>query len=388
MHIGYVSTFPPMRCAIGVYTQKLARALTQLDGAPRVTVLAEQGAAAGEDHPGVSVLPLYRRDEDYVDAIERGAVEAGCELVHFQHAGDLLGVDERLPRLLARLKSRGIRTVVTLHTVYDETPGELFHGGGKHAAFYRELSRELSQFVVHHDEGCATKLQSQGIAREQLTVIPHGTSRMALPDARESRRVLGLPEEGFYFTFFGFIHLQKNVHRVVQAFARIAGDFPQAHLLVSGMPWGDRWYNHLYTGLMKARVAVGRLGAQIHLRDSYLPAEHVPHVYGASDAMLLPHNQSYGSASGVFHQAIGAGKPVLCAIGPKFVDAQRALADVPELCVPPTDIGAWAAAMRRVLEQPELLARGQRAVEAYATATEWPTVADAHARLYARLLAP
>ena len=65
------------------------------------------------------------------------------------------------------------------------------------------------------------------------------------------------------------------------------------------------------------------------IRDEYVAPDQVPFIYGASDVILLPHAQTYGSASGVFHQAIGASKPVLCAIGPKFVEAREALGDAP-----------------------------------------------------------
>jgi glycosyltransferase involved in cell wall biosynthesis len=387
MKIGYVSTYPPMRCAIGVYTRHLARALLQREPEDAVEIFTERGVdPRGDATKGITVHPIYDRAGDYVAGIERAAVEAHCDLVHFQHAGDLLGEDERLPNLLRRLGSQGIRSVVTLHTVYEERPNRLVGNGTQHADFYRAVAAEATHLVVHQDEGCAERLVQQGISRDKITVIPHGTTLLNPPGTVESRRALALPEDSFLFTFFGFIHLQKNVHRVVEAFARIATSHPRARLLICGMPWGDRWYNHLYVGLIKARVTASGKGEQILIRDRYLDPSLVDHIYGASDVIVLPHNQTYGSASGVFHQAIGAGKAVLCATGPKFVEAKQALAGAPELCVPPKDIAAWSMAMKRLLEDPELLERGKLSARTYAAETEWPTVAALHRELYGKLL--
>jgi glycosyltransferase involved in cell wall biosynthesis len=386
MKLGYVSTFPPMRCAIGVYTHHLATAFTTLRDDSSVVVFTELGTKPNEDVSGIEVRPVYERAGDYVNILERAIADSGCDLVHFQHAGDLLGEDERLPALLRRLGARGIRTVVTLHTVYEERPSRLFAHGSQHADFYRAVANTATHLVVHQEEGCATRLVSQRIDRAKIAVIPHGTTRLTPPDRAESRRALELPEDVFLFTFFGFIHLQKNVHRVVDAFARIAKSQPEARLLVSGMPWGDRWYNHLYIDLIKAKIAGSGLSARVLIRDHYIAPAMVQHIYGASDVILLPHNQTYGSASGVFHQAIGAGKPVLCSIGPKFVEAREALASTPELCVPPRNTRAWSDAMIRLIEDSDLLERGRLAVQAYATATEWPVVAARHSDLYRTLL--
>ncbi|MGC4065198.1 MAG: hypothetical protein QM784_11240 [Polyangiaceae bacterium] len=78
---------------------------------------------------------------------------------------------------------------------------------------------------------------------------------------------------------------------------------------------------------------------------------------------------------------------MLCATGPKFVEARQALAAAPELCVPPKDIAAWSAAMNRLIEDPELLERGKASARTYATETEWPSVASRHRELYEKLLA-
>jgi glycosyltransferase involved in cell wall biosynthesis len=98
--------------------------------------------------------------------------------------------------------------------------------------------------------------------------------------------------------------------------------------------------------------------------------------------ILLPHKQRYGSASGVFHQAIGGQRPVLVARGPKFVDAQKVLSGLPELTVPPASVRAWSKAMLRVIEDPALRERARAAVVDYARRTSWADVSREHYRVY------
>jgi glycosyltransferase involved in cell wall biosynthesis len=331
------------------------------------------------------VRRVYRRDEDYRDAVRNALAAAGSEVVHFQYAPDLFGEDERLPSLVARLAQEGRRPLVTLHTVYGARAWRALARRRTTASFHRALA-DHAQLVVHHSEGMETELLRQGVPQSRISVIPHGTTIAEAAPPELARERLGLPKDAFLFTFFGFIHRLKNVHTAVEGFLRAASDMPRARLLVVGMPWGDRWYNHLYVGTIRARVALSKARDRVEIRDQYVAPERVSDVYAASDVILLPHRQSYGSASGVFHQAVGFRRPVLAARGPKFVEAKALFRDLKELTVPPGSARAWARAMRRVYEDAGLREAARNAVADFATRTSWLNVAGEHRELYRRLL--
>src|SRR5258708_9433038 len=117
LRVVFRSTYPPMRCAIGIYTQQLAEALVS-GGAARPFVAAEDDGSGADPGSAVEVRRVYRRDEDYRERIFDAVMGAGCNLVHLQYAPDLFGEDERLPSLVARFAQAGVRPLVTLHTVY------------------------------------------------------------------------------------------------------------------------------------------------------------------------------------------------------------------------------------------------------------------------------
>ena len=374
-----------MRCAIGIYTQKLGEAL-YVSGATRPFVAAEDDGSGDVASP-LAVARVYRRDEDYRDAIFDAVTAAGCNVVHFQYAPDLFGEDERLPSLVERLSGASVRPLVTLHTVYGARLWRRFTRKPTTRSFHRALA-DNAQLVVHHSAGMESELLRQGISPRKISVIAHGTTVAAAAPQAAAREVLGIPQDAFLFTFFGFIHRLKNVHTAVEGFLRAAPEMPRARLLVVGMPWGDRWYNHLYVGAIRARVAMSPDRDRVEIRDEYVAPERVADVYAASDVVLLPHRQSYGSASGVFHQAVGFRRPVLTARGPKFVEARALFRDLDELTVPAASSSAWARAMRRIYADEGLREAAQRAVEGFAQRTSWSAVANEHAALYRRLLEP
>ena len=376
-----------MRCAIGIYTQQLGEAL-YAGGAARPFVAAEDdGSGAASAESPLEVRRVYRRDQDYGDRVFEAITGAGCSVVHFQYAPDLFGEDERLPSLVARLDQAGVRPLVTLHTVYGARVWRRLVRRPTTRSFHQKLA-EHAQLVVHHSAGMESELLRQGISPRKISVIPHGTSVAEAAPLASARAALGIPADAFVFTFFGFIHRLKNVHTAVEGFLQAAKDMPRARLLVVGMPWGDRWYNHLYLGAIRARVRLSPERDRVEIRDQYVAPERVSDVYAASDVILLPHRQSYGSASGVFHQAVGFRRPVLTAGGPKFVEAKALFRDLPELTVPAASAPAWARGMRRVYSDERLREAARSAVDDFAKRTSWPVVAREHDALYHRLAEP
>lgn len=385
MKIGLVTTYPPTRCGIGTYSENLAGALVEQPGVTAIHVIGDEGAGPSA-HPRIHVTPVWPKGGDFEEPAFAALTRAGVDVAHVQHAPDLMGMSDRLPRLVDRLAAAGIPTVVTVHTVYDR-PGLVERDAARAApAFHRGIAAR-GAIIVHH-ESIRPALAAHGVPGDRVAVIPHGTTVLPPADPREARRQLDLPADAVLFLHFGFIHAQKNLHTALAGFLLAARRVPEARLVVSGMPRAGHWYNVAYVRALQAGTAASGLRDRVVWRIGFTAPEDVPRYFAAADVVLLPHAyQPYGSASGVFHHALGAGRAVIASREPKFREL-REIRDLPPECgVNAMDPRAWARAVAAFARDPELRRRAARSLARHAEATSWPAVAARHVAVYERLRA-
>jgi glycosyltransferase involved in cell wall biosynthesis len=374
-----VSTYPPQQCGIAAYTAELARALAAA-GEP-VVVLSEHGAACGTSE-GVTSRPTWDRRRDWVAPVLATVQELGARTVHVQHTPDTLGWDSRMPRLLEALAGRGVATAITLHTVHSVGSG-LIEGRIGPAHYHRSLAARAAALVVHGRAAQADMLLRQGVPAEKVSIIPHGTQLTSPPPSAESRARLGLAPADPLLLYFGFVHVFKNLDTIIRAMKQLVPRVPGTRLLVVGSIQNRGWYNRLY--FRYCRRLVRRLGleGQVEVREGVAPSEQIADLYGAADLVLLPHSQRYGSASGVLHSALGAGKLTVCSQSPKFAEIGERVSS--ELRVATRDPAAWAERIERLLRDEQGREALTARIRAYAAETAWPRVAAQHLALYARL---
>jgi glycosyltransferase involved in cell wall biosynthesis len=366
--VALVSTFPPAACGIGNYSQELVRALPS---DVELTVLAEREGSATTP----AVRRVWHRKSDWVSEISAAAVDANASVVHIQHEQGILGQDDRLPRLVGLLRDRGIRSVVTLHSVYDTRGARAFH---------QRLA--CDRIIVHQQTGMASVLAAQGVPSERVEVIAHGTPALDLPDQAAARELLGLPKDKTIVLFFGFIHTGKKLHVALRAFERIR--VPNAYFVIAGHIREDNVFQRIYARWLRRQMRRGIAEHRIEFRSGFQPVEHKPAYYAAADLVVMPHMQAYGSASGVMHEALSARRPIVCTRGKKFAEAVEAFAtEIPEAFPPGGDVGAWARALETMLTSPELRAKMSARLGGLAEATSWASSGERHARIY-RALTP
>jgi len=382
MKVCIASTYPPSPCGIGTYTRQLALELAKRRDL-EVTILAERGPASELGEPGVAVVRAYHRDCDWVAELSKAAIEAQADLVHVQHAPDLFGCDQKLPQLARTLASNGIRSVVTLHTVHTRSSAAMERRRNP-ASFYRELGQSTDAIVVHQAEVALRELGAR-IDSERLHVIAHGTPAPDLPERKESRSALGLPEDQPFVVCVGFVHIQKNFHTVIRAAALARTRLPRLRLMLVGSMLNRTWFNRGYFAWLRrlARDAGGP-GA-VDVEERYVTDQEMLSLYRAADLALFPYWEGYASASGMLHSAIAAHTPMLCSRSPKFAEAAELLGQ--EVRIGTFSVDGWSNAMTKLLENPSRLADMRQALRRYAEQTSWARVAAQTHELYEALVA-
>jgi len=377
MRLALVSTFPPAECGIGNYSHELVTALRREAPDVEVVVIAERDPRATES---AEVLRAWHRKETWVPAIAAAVERVRPDVVHVQHEESFLGHDGRMIALLEQLRARGIRSVVTLHTV---------HGGVLGGAYHRKLARACDRLVVHQRTGNRDTLLAQGVPPERVQLIAHGTPALALPDRATARAQLELPQDVPIALFFGFIHFRKRVHVAIDAFERSLGALGDARFVIAGRLRRshilDTLYAKRFARSMRAGVAAGR----IIYRPGFVPPEHKAAYYAAADVVVMPHVQPYGSASGVLHEALAARRAILCTRGKKFAEAVEALSDeFPDAFPLPDHRASWQRGFESLLGSEARRAALAVCVGTLAEETSWAHSAQRHADLYRSLVMP
>jgi glycosyltransferase involved in cell wall biosynthesis len=246
--------------------------------------------------------------------------------------------------------------------------------------FHRKLGELADAVVVHGARGMRDELLSQGLAPAKVHVIGHGTELTTAPSRAEARQRLGLPADVPLLLYFGFVHPQKSVHTLLFAMRRLLRQVPEARLCVAGHVQKPTPANRAYHAGLRWLAARGELADRIILRRGFATDEDAHALYRAADIVLLPYRQAYGSASGVAHQAAGAGSLLLCSSSPKFAEVAEGID--PSLVVPNQSPAAWANAIARLLGDPRRRDVLAERIAQFARRTAWPSIGERHLALY------
>jgi glycosyltransferase involved in cell wall biosynthesis len=199
--------------------------------------------------------------------------------------------------------------------------------------------------MVAVSESVRQTLIGSGLRPEQVLTIHHGTDTDAfrqttLPPG-EVRREWGVPEGRFLVGVVGRVAEEKGVDQFLKAMALLA-DAP-----VHGVVVGEG----------KVLAEMRDLATRLRLDDRVTFAgfrADVNNAVNAMDALLLASTWAEPCAA-VIQQAMAVSKPV---IGTNIGGTPEMIADGETgILVPPSDAGAIAAAVRRLLGDPALSAR-------------------------------
>jgi glycosyltransferase involved in cell wall biosynthesis len=381
MRIAICSTFPPQRCGLASYTHSLAVELGRQGH--HVLIAAERADnCAHANHGPVSAQRVWDRRTDWVGDIVDALAPHRPDVIHIQHSPGVFGLDERLGELCRRLRHAGAATVVTLHTVHTIRSAYLERLFDVRK-FYRSLADHCDATIIHQAHTALESLRRNGLSSDQIAVIPHGTSMLERPSQRSARARLGLSSDERVLLLFGFIHPQKNLAPIIRAMHRMS-EADSVRLLVVGSLQNAAWYNMLYLKALERLAKPNGHPSRVEFRIGFVPDAEVPWYFAASDLVLLPHWQGYGSASGVLHTSLAAGRPVMVSQSPKFGDIASLVG--PAFCVPPRGIDAWAVRLDAVLSNPDVLSEASRRLAGYAEETSWDNVTRKTSLLYEQVL--
>jgi glycosyltransferase involved in cell wall biosynthesis len=160
---------------------------------------------------------------------------------------------------------------------------------------------------------------------------------------RTERARWGIPEGALVIGFVGRLVRDKGVADLAQAWRRLRGDFPEAHLLVVGL---EETRDPLPPGVLEAL----RADPRVHLTGWRWDT---PPLFAAMDIVVLP---SYREGFGVV--LLEGAAMALPVVGTDIPGGREALVDgITGLLVPARDATVLESALARYLRDPDLRRR-------------------------------
>jgi glycosyltransferase involved in cell wall biosynthesis len=377
--IAQVGPYPPQKNGIGDYMFELSRALREVN--PRVSTLALACRLPGAAVREPDVWRCWDPRSDWPGQLLRAVDEIKPAVVHIQH-GMYMGHDGRTERLLEGLRARRIAGVVTLHGVWPASPVRRWP-----RRFHRALGRSADRVIIHQRAGSMDVLLGHGVPPDRIAIIPHGTIPAPAIDRSRARLELGLTE-GRLAVFAGLIFPRKGLHIVIRAFRGVARDVPGARLLAVGRERMANPVDWVYRARLRGLARRGRTAGWLDFRPGHVSEEDLMSFIAAADVMVFPYLRSYGSASGILHRVLAAGRPLICSNVPTFGEVIDAWGGaLPQLIVPPGNPASWRRALTGFFLSDDLQSAAAEASLNLGCASPWPAVAGEHLGLYRALLA-
>ncbi|HXG76074.1 MAG TPA: glycosyltransferase family 4 protein [Gaiellaceae bacterium] len=220
---------------------------------------------------------------------------------------------------------------------------------------WRALFGRFQRVVVHSRRG-REALARFGVPEEKLRVIPHPAFRSDVVRGDDGRTAL----------VFGLLRPYKGIEDAVEGVLRVEG----ARLLVAGDP----------------RVPLDGLrqtaGERAEWRLGFLPDAELRRALGEATVALFPYRAEI-DVSGALCQALGAGVPaIVYDIGGLGEVVGRFGAGA---VVEPGSVEGLAAALERLLGDPDALAAARAGAERARAELTWEASAAAHLELYREL---
>ena len=362
-----VGALAPSEFDITVWSQRQTRAAARQDRGEEAIGVWRPGILAGPD--------LFRQ-------LRR----MRPDLLHVQFEFGIYGGTLGLLSLLGALAlGRAVfkqRVVVTLHQVPSarDLTAEWLRRSGIYLPAWAgrlvvrsvvsTLRRSSDRLIVHADV-FRDRLRSEWGVGSPPEVVPHGvalTGQASGPD-EETADAPGVDARGadaHRLLLFGYLKWYKGIEIAIEAFRRLAGEFPQWTLTIAGPSTSDAYLE------MLRRVARS-LGSRVEFLGR-VDDDRVTDLFRHSGVVLLPYRRLF-SASGPLAQALGHAVPFVIS-----EELRPLCPGWPHWARP--DPEEWARVLRPLMSDGAVRATAGRLAAALAQGWGWPMVAERTLEIY------
>jgi glycosyltransferase involved in cell wall biosynthesis len=374
--LAFLGTYPPRQCGIATFTRDLCDAVTNSQEAVPPRVFAMTDAAGPREYREQVEFEIRAGvRQDYVRAADR-INYSDVQLVCIQHEFGIYGGNDgsHLLAFLARLRKPAL---ATLHTVLG-TPTE------SQRAIILEMAEHCARFVVMSHLAADLLMDSHGIARSQIQIIPHGIPDLPQGEQEGFKARFGVGGRRMMLTF-GLLSPNKGIETALRGLPPLIERFPDLVYFVVGKthPNVRRERGEEYRLMLQQEVERLGLARHVQFRDQFVSDEELAAFLRATDVYVTPYLKEAQSTSGTLSQAMGAGAAI---VSTPYWHAQEFLADGRGRMFDFGDSEAFSKAAGSLFGDEEELRSAREASWRFTRLMTWPRIGEAYVELAAEVL--
>lgn len=248
--------------------------------------------------------------------------------------------------LLHWAQEQCIHTLVTFHSTADVQHGEVLKSLRDIAPALRGCAR-----LLVHSVADLRRLEGMGLA-DNLLLFPHGVTQQALPVPGPVQQAAGL-EGKRVIASYGFLLPHKGIGELIEAFAALASERADLHLLLvtACYPIAE---SAALAEQYRQRMAAPDLAGRVTLITDYLSDAESLAWLALADCVVFPYQHTQESSSAAVRWGLATGKPVLCTPLDIFEDVAEAVTFLPG-----TDVAALQAGLCQALDHGLQIRQGE-----------------------------
>jgi polysaccharide biosynthesis protein PslF len=361
---GILSTYPPTRCGLATFSVALADGLSHHGAEVGIVRVADASSATS----GRVVGELVANSPASVTAASELLNRSDVAIVQHEY-GIYGGTDgDDVVDVIAGL---GVPSIVVAHTVLNDPTAH-------QRSVLEAIAAMADQMVVMSDAASRRLCRGFDVDPGKVTTISHGAY---VPPPTLAPSAQGRPT----LLTWGLLGPGKGIERVIDAMVSLKDLPAQPRYLVAGRTHpkvlaadGEAYRN--------ARVDQARrrgVHGSVFFDADYRDVASLSRLAQSAAVVVLPYDSTDQVTSGVLVDAIATGRPVVATAFPHAVELLGSGAGV---VVDHDDPDALAAALHRVLTEPDVAATMSAEAARLAPAMAWPIVAKEYLGLARSLL--
>lgn len=367
----YLSTYPPRKCGIGVFTKDLVDAMDLYSDSVSSTVIAiNENRASHRYDERVKWQLRHDNEEDYIKVAEE-VNSSDIDVVNIQHEFGIFG-GEWGSHVLSFLETLRKPVVTTLHTLQPDLEPQ------GQRVLKQILSR--SNAIVVMNNIAIGLLAHLGASFEKINVIPHGCPNIPFVSSDYVKPSIGLKDRTVLCTF-GLISSGKGIEYAIQALPQVVAKHPEVIYLIIGEthPMVKRVEGEKYRRMLFEQVKELGLKNHVVFQNRFLSKMELIRYLQATDIYITPYPGANQISSGTLINALAAGRAV---VSTPYFHAKEVLNNGRGVLCDFKNSASIADAMEPLLSNESLKMETEKKAYEYSRSFIWSRVAKKYANLF------